>query len=95
MRKKIVASALSPRAAAVDRLGALKAKIAELQEKHDALEAKLRRRLGTVEGDHFRLSVFDVSGTKFNWTRAKKLLGTKYESLWVVNSFRSSKLTGI
>jgi len=95
MRKKIAAPPLSPRQAAVDRLGALKAEIASLQETHDRLEAKLRGKLGTVEGSNFRICVFDVSGTKFDWTKAKRLLGERYAKCWQPNDFRSSKLVPI
>jgi hypothetical protein len=80
---------------AIDRLGKLKARIAVLQAEHDTLEEKLRSRIGRYSTDSYEFSVFDVLGKKFNWSRAKRLLGEKYESLWIENSFRSSKLTKI
>lgn len=83
------------RVEAIDRLGALKERIAKLQVEHDALEEKLRRRLGHFHSEHYDFTVFDVEGKKFNWTKAKKLLGEKYDKLWVQNVFRSSRLTKI
>ena len=78
---------------AIDELAKLKMRIATLQEKHDALEEKLRSRIGRYDTGTYEFTVFDVSGKKFNWTRVKKLLGDKYDSLWIENVFRSSKLT--
>lgn len=83
------------KARAIDRLAEMKSELEDLQLKYDALEEKLRKVPGVFETDTHRLSVFDVQGKKFNWTRAKKLLGAKYATLWVVNTFRSSKLAEI
>ena len=79
----------------VDKLGDLKAEIAFLQEEHDKLERKLRRRkIGKILGWRFTLTVFEGSNKTFNHAKAKRLMGEQaYSKCWKENLFRSSRVT--
>lgn len=87
--------AISQRALDVDRLGSLNERIKKLVEEKAELETKLRRRRGTTTGLNYRYTVFDLSGASFDHSKAKKLLGSKYDKCWTPYTTRSSKLTVI
>lgn len=93
---KIKAPVAKPtRSELVDHLGDLKEQMKALQVEHDALEAMLRKRLGGCTGENYTLTVFDVVGKTFNWTKAKKLLGSAYDKCWTTNEYRSSRVTSV
>lgn len=78
----------------IDALGALKAEIAALTATHDALEAKLRKRVGVRSGMAFTMTVYDSHNRTLNYARVRRLLGPDaYSRCWTENEYRTSRIT--
>jgi hypothetical protein len=74
-------------------LAQLKRHIEALQAQHDALERRLRRKLGTTSVAGVRFTVFDTTVSHIDHTKLLRLLGDKYKSCWNSARVRSSRLT--
>lgn len=78
----------------IDRLGAVRAQLAELQVEHDKLVARLSKTVGKRSGVEFTVNVYDAHNKTFNYARARRLLGASvYDRCWTRNDYRALRLT--
>jgi hypothetical protein len=78
----------------IDRLGEIRAEIAELQLEHDKLVARFTKTTGRFQGLEYKINVYDSHNLTFNHARARRLLGADtYARCWKRNEYRTLRIT--